>query len=239
MGYYHPQLVTIFTKATRLASAQRPVGNAKGRLDIFWESLVTWKGRFARVSMELAVVKKFVNLSGWHVTSGWELVRCSYVRCLQLMYSRALGIKIIYIRSNRTKKIIFWCLEVVPLAIPMDPYGLNLCWCRRPFVQKVEWAWLVVHVDAWTPEKMEVFHETGSLFVQRSFRENFWDPNWWLRKILPDGLVSAGFLGWAVTSPTQHSQHAQVQGYGYILFAPLGGRVVVLLLVLVRMNFWG
>ena len=31
-----------------------------------------------------------------------------------------------------------------------------------------------------------------------------------------------------MTSPTQHSQHAQVQGYGYILFAPLGGRVVEL-----------
>ena len=36
MGYYHPQLVTIFTKATRLASAQRPVGDAKGWLDIFF-----------------------------------------------------------------------------------------------------------------------------------------------------------------------------------------------------------
>ena len=182
MGYYHPQLVTIFTKATRLASAQRPVGDAKGRLDIFWEILVTWKGRFARVSMELAVARKVVNLSGWHVTWGRELVH--------LMYSRALGIKII-LDQHRTKND---SILMPRSCATSDSHGSlwlmisTFVGVDGPLFRKwSELDWLFMLMPA-RPRKCQCFMKLVLLVCPTFRRENFWDPNWWLRKILPDGF---------------------------------------------------
>lgn len=177
MGYYHPQLVTIFTKATRLASAQRPVGDAKGRLKFFWEILVTWKGRFARVSMELAVVKKFVKLSGWHVTSGRELV--------DLMYSR-ISRDSDYIRSTPNKNTSI----LMPRSCATSDFHGSLWLMISTFVG-VESGVSLIGCSCWSLNAREndsVSWNCWFLVCPTFRRENFWDPNWWLRKILPDGF---------------------------------------------------